>query len=63
MGELICEQCGKNESKCLCDILEFNHKGQWCKIKNILCQEGWCKNCIIYRKRNILEVLTEDNRK
>lgn len=29
------------------------HKGSNCFYKPILCQEGWCSNCIIYRENAI----------
>lgn len=30
--------------------LHLNHKGLRCPYKDILCQEGWCSECNIYRK-------------
>lgn len=27
----------------------INHKGTWCWMdRNVFCQEGWCKDCIVY---------------
>jgi hypothetical protein len=31
----------------------INHKGEWCAYKSkhtLLCQEGYCSECEIYRK-------------
>lgn len=30
--------------------LYFNHKGLQCPYSPILCQEGWCSECNIYKK-------------
>jgi hypothetical protein len=27
------------------------HKGQACKIKPVLCQEGYCSECFIYQSK------------
>ncbi len=27
--------------------MEYNHKGEWCTYKDILCQEGICSECNI----------------
>ena len=29
-----------------------NMKGESCPFDNIICQEGWCENCMIYLKYN-----------
>jgi DNA-binding CsgD family transcriptional regulator len=36
------------------NTLEFNHyhKGSACFYQAILCQEGWCANCIIYQEKS-----------
>ena len=36
------------------NTLEFNHyhKGSACFYQPILCQEGWCANCIIYQEKS-----------
>lgn len=28
-------------------MTEYNHKGEWCTYKDILCQEGVCARCYI----------------
>lgn len=34
-------------------MIEYNHKGEWCIYKNIICQEGICSRCsIIMENRN-----------
>lgn len=30
------------------EMLGQNHKGEWCWLKDIFCQEGWCRDCQIY---------------
>jgi hypothetical protein len=33
----------------------YSHKGEWCNRLNGFCQEGYCENCGIYRKRHEIE--------
>lgn len=36
--------------------MDKNHKGEWCRFKQgLLCQEGYCVNCEIYRERRRLK--------
>jgi len=34
-------------------IERINHKNEWCKRIDDLCQEGYCDCCISYIERNI----------
>lgn len=29
------------------------HKGEFCQINSILCQEGYCSECMIYMERSL----------
>ena len=40
LAEILCEQ-----------LICSNHKGQFCWVQPIFCQEGICLGCEIYRRR------------
>lgn len=45
-------------------MIEYNHKGEHCTYKDILCQEGICSRCSIAaenRKYEINDVCQESN--
>ena len=41
LAEILCEQ-----------LICSNHKGQFCWVQPIFCQEGICLGCEIYRRQN-----------
>jgi hypothetical protein len=44
-------------------MIEYNHKGEWCIYKDILCQEGACDRCniIIGNRNNGTDICEELN--
>jgi len=43
-------------------MIEYNHKGEHCTYKDILCQEGICSRCVAEnRKYEINDVCQESN--
>jgi hypothetical protein len=36
------------------------HKGLWCWLKRIFCQEGWCQSCWLFKKWDELIDKTEE---
>lgn len=40
------------ENKFVALLIEQNNKGDYCKLINRTCQEGYCMNCEQWRNRN-----------
>ena len=50
-AEMLAERIAKPFGECL-RLICSNHRGEFCWIKPIFCQEGICLECEIYRRQN-----------